>query len=323
MFVPILNQMIFLFAFIVVGFIVSKFKFVPDNAATVLSKLENLIFVPALVMGTFIKNCTPETIVVYWKPLVLGLVLTLLLIVLSTISSRVVFKETYLRKIVTYGLAFSNFAYMGNAVMQGTFGDEVFAYYVVFTLPSWCLIYLWGVPALLMSDDGKKSFAQRMKTFFNPMFVAMIIGIVIGLTGISKYIPATIINENKSGVIDVAGACMSPIAMLLTGMTIGKIDLLSFVKKWRIYVLSAIKLLVFPMLLILLFVFIPQNAFIDETVLKCAICVACMPIGLNTIVIPAAYGKDTSDAAGMALITHALSVATIPLVFWLLQVILL
>ena len=239
MFIPILNQMILLFAFIVIGFIVSKFNLVPDNAATVLSKLENLVFVPALVMGTFIKNCTPETIVVYWKPLVLGLVFSLVLILLSIVSARTVFRETFLRKIVTYGLAFSNFAYMGNAVMQGTFGDEVFAYYVVFTLPFWCLIYLWGVPALLMSDDGKKSFSQRMKTFFNPMFVAMMIGIVVGLTGISKYIPSTIINDNKSGVIDVAGACMSPIAMLLTGMTIGKIDLLSFVKKWRIACISA------------------------------------------------------------------------------------
>ena len=40
-----------------------------------------------------------------------------------------------------------------------------------------------------------------------------------------------------------------------------------------------------------------------------------MPLGLNTIVIPNAYGKDTTVASGMALISHVLSVISIPLIF--------
>ena len=46
------------------------------------------------------------------------------------------------------------------------------------------------------------------------------------------------------------------------------------------------------------------------------LCAVAMPLGLSPVVIPAAYGQDTSAAAGMALISHLLSVATIPLVFW-------
>ena len=38
-------------------------------------------------------------------------------------------------------------------------------------------------------------------------------------------------------------------------------------------------------------------------------------LGFNTVVIPSAYGKDTSTAAGMALISHTLSCITIPLIF--------
>ena len=314
MVIPILNQMIFLFAFIIIGFILSKYKFIPDNSATVLSKLENMLLVPALVMGTFIKNCTPDTIVTYWKPLVFGFILVLVLIPISLYSARLSFKDAYLRKIATYGLAFANFGFMGTAIMQGVFGDEVFSYYVVFTLPMWFMIYLWGAPILLISDGGQKGLKARLKSFLNPMFIAMIIGIVIGLTGLGNYFPTSVMS-----VIDVSGSCMSPIAMLLTGITIGKIDLLSFIKKWRIYVATVIKLVVYPLLFIAIFAFIPTNSFLDETLLKCAMCVMCMPMGLNTIVIPAAYGKDTTDAAGMALVTHTLSVGTIPLMFWLFQ----
>ena len=48
-------------------------------------------------------------------------------------------------------------------------------------------------------------------------------------------------------------------------------------------------------------------------------CFACMPMGLNAIVVPAGYGKDTTDAAGLALVSHLLSVITIPLMFMLFQ----
>ena len=49
----------------------------------------------------------------------------------------------------------------------------------------------------------------------------------------------------------------------------------------------------------------------------CLVCCAAMPLGLNSVVIPAGYGKDTSVAAGMVLISHALSVITIPLILTL------
>ena len=146
------------------------------------------------------------------------------------------------------------------------------------------------------------------------MFISMIIGIVVGviMEQIGKTLPSVC-----TEIISVAGACMSPVAMLLTGMTIAKLDLVQLIKKWRIYLLSFFKLLVFPLLYIGVFAFVPQSSFINETVLVCGMCVMCMPTGLNTIVIPAGYGKDTSDAAGMALITHLLSVITIPLMFML------
>jgi predicted permease len=44
-----------------------------------------------------------------------------------------------------------------------------------------------------------------------------------------------------------------------------------------------------------------------------------MPLGINAVVVPAAYGKDTSVAAGIAIISHVISCATIPLIFYLMS----
>ena len=56
---------------------------------------------------------------------------------------------------------------------------------------------------------------------------------------------------------------------------------------------------------------------LSKTFVICAVASLAMPLGLNTIVIPAGYGKDTTMASGMALISHVLAVITIPLIFLL------
>ena len=144
------------------------------------------------------------------------------------------------------------------------------------------------------------------------MLIGMFIGMIIGLTGLK--LPKGI----HLAITDL-GKCMSPIAMLLTGMVIGKTDVLELLKRWRMYLTSAMKLIAYPAVMLLILAVLPVNGFFTVTFFRCAACVACMPMGLNTIVIPAAYGKDTTDAAGLALVSHLFSVGTIPLTFLILQ----
>ena len=316
LFIPIFNQMVFLFTFIAIGLILTKCKFLPDDAAKTISKLENMIFVPCLVMYTFIQNCNIETLSSVWILLVLAFIMVLLLIPISIIVAKFCFKENYLRKIATYGLSFSNFGFMGNAIMNAVF-PEIFFEYTIFTLPFWFMIYLWGVPVLLISNDTneKVAFSKRLKAFLNPMLIAMFIGLILGLTGWGLKLPSGILS-----MIKVSGDCMSPLAMLLTGITIGRTDILALIKKWRIYLTSAIRLLVYPLAMLGVLLLLPQNSFFTLTFFKCAMCMASMPMGLNAIVVPAGYGKDTTDAAGLALISHLFSIGTIPLMFMMLEI---
>ena len=315
LFIPTLNQMIFLFAFIVIGFLLSKFKVVPIGSAGILAKLENWLFIPALVMQTFIGNFTVQNIGITWKLLAFGFIIDLAVIPLSILVSRFLAKDEYTRRIYIYGLCFSNFGFMGNAVVSAIFPD-IFYEYVVFTLTLWIPIYLWGVPALLAYEDGKKSIGQKLKALINPMFIAMMIGMVIGITGIK--LPSAI-----NSVISTSASCMSPVAMLLTGFTVAQIDLKKALTKLSIYWVSILRLVIYPIAAIGIFAIIRVTGLtLPDSYVICAVCSIAMPLGLNTIVIPAAYGKDTSVASGMALISHVLSVISIPLVFMLLRVIL-
>jgi predicted permease len=222
--------MVFLFAFILIGYFLAKFKVVPHGSAGILAKLENWLFIPALVMQTFIGNFTVSNLGVTWKLFVFGFIIDAVVIPLSILSARLAAKDSYTRKICIYGLCFSNFAFMGNAVVNAIFPD-VFYEYIVFTLTLWIPIYLWGVPALLVSDGEKKSLASRLKSFVNPMFIAMIIGMIIGITGLD--LPSSV-----DSVISTSASCMSPIAMLLTGFTVAEIDIKKTLSKLSVYTIS-------------------------------------------------------------------------------------
>ena len=99
LFLPTLNQMIFLFAFILIGYIIAKLKIVPHGSAGVLAKLENCLFIPALVMQTFIQNFTVSNLGVTWKLFAFGFAIDAIVIPLSIICSRLITKDSYIRKI--------------------------------------------------------------------------------------------------------------------------------------------------------------------------------------------------------------------------------
>ena len=107
---------------------------------------------------------------------------------------------------------------------------------------------------------------------------------------------------------------MSPVAMLLTGITVASMDFKKVLSIKSIYAVSLIRLLVFPLVAMAVLYWIPMA----ENMLICILCSLAMPLGFSTIVIPKGYGKDTSVAAGMTIVSHLLSVITIPAIFYLL-----
>lgn len=305
-FLPTVNQMGFLMLLIIIGYIIVRLNVVQSEGTVLLSRLENNVFVPALILDTFANNLTIEKISDAWKYLLGGTILILITSFLAVFLSKFLTKDKYLQNIYSYGLAFANFGFMGNAVVMALF-PQMFMNYIIFVLPLWVAIYAWAVPVLLIpNSEGKQSFKETLKSFLNPMFISILIGAVLGLTRLP--LPDFLLTSFSS-----LGSCMSPIAMILTGMTIAKIDLKKTFTTPSIYFVSLIRLLFIPLLVLLILIFLP----VDNGIKLCAICCVSMPLGLNTIVVPGAYGQDTSVAAGLALISHLLSCLTIPVVFTL------
>ncbi len=301
-----LQQMGFLMLLIAIGFFLARKGLVPAEGAGILSKMENYVFIPALALSTFMTGFTPERLTQAGGYFLGGLAVVLLGIPVALLVGRFCSKDAYVQGLYTYALAFPNFGFMGNAVVLALFPD-VFMEYLIFVLPFWICIFTWGVPYLLIPSTGeKRSIKSGLRNLLNPMIIAMVVGILIGLLQLP-------VPDFLDSAITSLGNCMSPVAMLLTGLTVAKIDLKAAFTNSSVYKASAVRLVLLPLVAIGLLTLLP----VSHGVALCTICALAMPLGLNVIVIPGAFGKDTSEGASMALVSHLLSCVTIPLVFML------
>lgn len=300
-FTATLNQMLVLFIFMALGFFLNKKRLLPLDDSVVLSKLETYAFVPCLVFSVFYKYCTVENFKQKWTYMLYGAAVMAISLPIGIVLAKFFAKDGYLKKIYTYSFAVANFSFMGNAVVLGVFGEKVLFDYMIFTLPLNLYVYSIGTASLIPTEKGGKI---SVKTFVNPIFIALILGAVCGL--LSVPLPKFI-----TTAISSAGACMSPLAMLLTGFVIGEYNLKTLASDKKVYLASVIRLIILPSAFMVVLLLLKT----DKDIIRVALCATAMPLGLNTVVFPAAYGGDTTPGAGMALVSHLISVITIPVMF--------
>ncbi len=303
-FSSVIFQISVLFSFIIIGFILRRLNFLPRETGRVFSRIENSIFMPAVVIKTFWTNCTVKNITEKWIFIVYSIgILTFCVLTAFTVS-RFIGKTEYLQKIYRYSISVSNFGFVGTAMVSGIYGDnsiELFDY-LMFTLPLNLFTYSIGIAWLV--PNSKKLFS--IKTFLNPIFVSLFIGAALGLLSVPK-------NELVSTVISSAANCMAPVAMILTGFVIGGYNLRDLFKHPQTYIVAGIRLVALPSIVVLFLTFIKA----PQEIIVATLCAHAMPLGLNTVIIPSAYGENPETGASMALVSQLCSIITIPSLFFI------
>ncbi len=302
----LMNPLLYMFLFIVIGFVLRRLRALPDNAALVLSRLESDFIIPGMVLNSFIRYCTPESIRTYSKPMLLCLGLEIVIILLAVPLSKLFSKDAYYRNLYRYQLIYVSWGFLGYALIRALFGDQTLYYFILFALPMSVGCYMYGVPLLTPQKEGG---APVWKNLINPSLIAMLIGAALGLAGFEKVMPAFL-----SNVLAACSNMFSPIAMLLTGLTIGGFELKEMFLDKKSWLLCLIRMVLMPPVLLL----IAYLAGADSQIMTFVLFMNIMPMGLFTVIYPPRFGKDARPGASMALISYLLCLVTIPLFYMLL-----
>lgn len=302
-FLATLNPMLVMFTCILVGFGLKKSGLVPDNTGTVLSKVENYVFMPAQVMVTFMTYCTVESLAENYRFVLYSLLCLAVSMLMGVPLSNFFSRDGKNRGVYRYAMVFANFGFLGNALVPQMLGQEYLYPYLLFTLPINTWAFVWGVGQMVPSE-GKKE--NPLKRLLNPVLVGLMAGAVMGLTGIAKLLPDFVYTtlNNFSG-------CMGPLAMILTGFIIGGYDIKEILTNKKVYAMTGLRLTILPAIILL----VVRLCGGDLTVMTMAMVAYGAGLGLNSVVIPAAYGRDTRPGAAMALISHMGAVISIPIFY--------
>ena len=94
-----LTQMLVMFLFIVIGYLLNKGKILPSDTPGVLSKLENYCLVPALVMNNFMQYCTVKSISQKYPLILYSAVVLAIALVIAFVLSNYFVKDAYQKNI--------------------------------------------------------------------------------------------------------------------------------------------------------------------------------------------------------------------------------
>ena len=303
----LINPLLYMFLFIAAGFVLRKRKVLPDNAAAVLSRLESDFIIPGVVLNSFIRYCTFESIKAYAKPMLLSLFLEILLILLSGPLSKLFVKDGYYRNVYRYELIYPNWGFLGSALVQTLYGAEGLYHFMLFALPMSIGCYLYGVPLLTPQEKGTPVWWKKLLT---PSMIAVVSGTALGLAGFGKIMPPFL-----SDALSVCRTMFGPLGMLLTGVVIGGFAVKELFLDKKSYLMCLLRMVLIPSV----FLVLAYLAGADTYVMQFVLFLHAVPLGLFPVVYPPRYGKDSRPGASMGLISNLLSLLTLPLFYVLLM----
>lgn len=320
-FLLVLQQMLMMVTLILAGFFLRKKNIVPENTGIILSKLETYIFLPALNIINQLNNCNVENFVNNSGLMLYGLVLILLAVLLSYPLSKLFVRNSnesdklmYKRNIYKYALTFGNYGFIGNFLILGIWGDAVFYQYTMLCFFAAIICNSWGLYVLIPKDSRDGSMLKNLKKgLITPPIIALLFGIICGLLNLKQYFPNFVLSA-----LDNSSKCMGPIAMILAGMIIGGYDVKTLFSDKKIYAISFLRLIAIPAVFMLLL----KALGTPKEIMTLVLILFATPMGMNTIVFPAAYGGETKTGASMLVVSSIFAVITIPIMYYVFIVLL-
>lgn len=308
----IFMAMIQLFLILIVGWVAQKCKMFPDSAQAVITKLVIYITTPCTILYSVLNNSNLPGLGTLVELLLISTACYLGVWVLSLLAVRLMRVPPKSRGTYVCMLMFSNCGFIGFPVVQAIFGSDAVFYNSVINIPFYPFMYILGV-YLLIQDSAwqggeQKKLELKWTTFASPCVVASLLAVVFAIGGWK-------LPQVLTDTIGTIGDITTPGALLVIGISIAKQPLRQVLGSPKIYLMTALRLVVFPVL-----IWFCLHFFLTDPVLLGVIVVAfAMPTATTVSMLAGEYGADEPSAVQGMFITTLLSMVTIPVLMTVLM----
>lgn len=303
---PLFYQVLVLFFILLVGFAVYRLKVIDDKGITALSQLVMEVTLPAMIIISMNYDFSREIMWESGKILLLSLVLFVLSGLFAVWMTRLMKAEKRAASVYQFMLIFSNIGFMGYPVIDAIFGRLGVFYTSIFNLSFSFVVWTLGVWLFRRNEGESMRFNWRL--LFTPGIGSTLLGFLIFLFSIKLPYPVY-------RTLELVGGVTTPLSMLIVGALMARSPLKLLWNNPKVYLMSAIRLLVIPLLVL----FCMRYGGFTAMALGVTVVLLGMPAAANTAIFAERYGGDADLASRCVFLSTLFSVVTIPLLVWILR----
>jgi predicted permease len=292
------------------GFWIIGRRRVPSDTLGFLSSLAIDIAIPLLVVANLISGFSPQEYPDWWHMPLSWLGFAVVALALALSASFLVRRE--IRSEFTIGLFYQNGLFFPILIIQGLFGADNPYLVPLFLFVIFHPSVVFGTYTLFF---GKRIQKQKLnwRRIVNPVLVATIVGLVIGLASVNEYIPQFLII-----IVTMVGAIAAPLFMLILGGNIYN-DFMYKADNGRkryireVVTFVVIKNVIFPLIFLALLLWLHPNSTIALIVMLQA---AVPPITAIPILVERC-GGNRQIASQFVVASFIFSIVSIPAAIYL------
>lgn len=290
------NQVVVMFIMLAIGYFCSKRKMITARGASQLTSVLLNFAVPALIISSMQQGADSIGIGNILMMFLLTLVAHALCIGVSYLLFR--HEEERRRKVLRYGMIYSNAGFMGLPLVSGVLGAEAVGYASAYIVCA--TVVTWTHGYTLMS--GARDHLLR-KLILNPGILAFLAGMVLYL--FSVHLPPVL-----SSLCDGIGALNTPLSMIVVGNYIARLKWKEMFADKNIYLASLFRLALLPIAFLgLAFLFRPE-----PMVLTVCLTLTAAPTAAGTVLFATQFGQDAKTGAKLVGMSTIFSIVTMPLI---------
>ena len=284
------GQVATLFLMMAVGFVLGRAGKITEAGRSQMSYLLLYIVCPCVMVDCFLVKRTPALT----QEVAVGSAAALACYLLFFAVSLLFFRRqpADARDTLRFAAVYGNIGFMGLPLVQSILGEEALVYgalaLLAFNLTSWTL----GV--LIMG--GRAAFSLR-RAVLNPGVIGIGLGLLCFLSGLRFPSPV-------GAALSFLSDLNTPLAMVVIGTQLAEAHLPSTFRQPRNYLVSFLRLALFPTLTALLL--LPLRS---SSGLYCAlVLLSATPVAGTTSLFAQQFGRDTAPAAESITLSTLLSI---------------
>ena len=299
-FLIILQQMGVICILVAIGIMLQKKGVVDTLTSRKISAIVVDVCNPALIMASILGGEITASHRDLITAVLLGAAFYGVLILLGLFMPRLLKAPVRNRRFYHLMTVYSNIGFLGIPVAKATLPANAIIYVIVVNIFYSLLFYTHGLAVLRRGADNSTEKVSVLRSVLNPGTIMAVLSLVV--FWFSVELPPILTNT-----VTYVGNATVFLSMVLLGVSIARSDLAGSMKDLRIWFFILLRMLAFPVAVVLL---MHALAF-DRTAILAMCLMAAVPVGNLPMIQAEKMGEDTTVLSSAIAATTAVSILSI------------